>query len=347
MKRFFRKNWFVMALMLVPIISYWVHESGVDHFHEHGHILAKLGVGSIFFLSGLMIQRKAFLSSLQHFSMLFSIQGFCFLGFPLLTLLVLSLYPAFAIAPSFSIGIIILACMPTTISSCVVMTSLAKGNESAALLNGIFSNFLGIFICPFLVSFFLGISSSGVYIDPYPVLQKLMFTVLIPLLFGCSVRFFLGGRVIIKWTKSIRYANSFIVLAIIYIIFFDTFEAMPKEAISLFDLLKLTLNLSLLHLFFFVIVFMLGVYFLKFNEKDVKALLFTAPHKTLALGMPLTMAILSSEAFATSQASAMLIALPLALYHHLQLIFAGIFLRFKKYLFPIFYGPIEKKKNQV
>lgn len=337
MRRFTRKNWFVLALILVPFLSWFANDIGIHHSSEHGRILAKLAVFIIFFLSGLMFRRHIFFSTLSNFKLHFSIQSFCYILIPSTAYLLLSFFPALQILPLFSIGILILACMPTTISSCVVLTALAKGNESGALFNGVISNIAGIFICPFLVSFFLGVNSDGISLDPIPILQDLIFLVLLPLLLGNIALLYLGSGKLKVWNKKIRFLNSFIVLIIIYMIFFDTFNQMETLHLTFRQIFHLCVQLFVLYLALFLVSFALGL-LLGFQEKDLKAFIFTAPQKTLALGMPLTMAILSSKFFNIgSPDNAMIIALPLAIYHHIQLLGAGIFLRFKKYIFPIFF----------
>jgi sodium/bile acid cotransporter 7 len=55
-----------------------------------------------------------------------------------------------------------------------------------------------------------------------------------------------------------------------------------------------------------------------FNEKDRIAILFCAPQKTLAMGLPLIAAVLSSRPELEGLAT-----LPVILYHPIQLVIAG------------------------
>lgn len=57
-------------------------------------------------------------------------------------------------------GLIVMSCLPMTISSCTIFTQAASGNEELSVINSLFSNSLGIFICPGLVLLYLGQSSS-------------------------------------------------------------------------------------------------------------------------------------------------------------------------------------------
>lgn len=53
--------------------------------------------------------------------------------------------------PGILIGFMVLDCVPTTISSNVVMTAQANGNQELILVETTISNFLGVFISPALV----------------------------------------------------------------------------------------------------------------------------------------------------------------------------------------------------
>ena len=54
------------------------------------------------------------------------------------------------ISPYVLDGVVILCCIPTTISSAVVFTVNGDGNEAAAVVNTAVANVLGIFMTPAL-----------------------------------------------------------------------------------------------------------------------------------------------------------------------------------------------------
>lgn len=60
-------------------------------------------------------------------------------------------------------GLVVMAAMPTTVSTNVVFTKRAHGNEAAALVNAVIGNIIGIFITPLWLSLFLNLSGQAPY----------------------------------------------------------------------------------------------------------------------------------------------------------------------------------------
>ena len=71
-------------------------------------------------------------------------------------------------------------CLPTTISSAVVLTNNSNGNEAAAVVNTTISNLLGIVITPGLVFVFLGNFET---VDILGIFYKLALRVVVPVMF--------------------------------------------------------------------------------------------------------------------------------------------------------------------
>lgn len=78
-------------------------------------------------------------------------------------------------------GVVIMASMPTTVSTNVVYTARAAGNEAAALVNAVIGNIIGIFITPLWLSHFLDVTGAAPYAA---VLLELTYTVIGPLIVG-------------------------------------------------------------------------------------------------------------------------------------------------------------------
>jgi sodium/bile acid cotransporter 7 len=78
-------------------------------------------------------------------------------------------------------GIVIMAAMPTTVSTNVVFTQRAAGNEAAALINAVIGNIIGIFITPLWLGVFLNVEGQAPYAK---VLTDMAYQVLAPLVFG-------------------------------------------------------------------------------------------------------------------------------------------------------------------
>jgi sodium/bile acid cotransporter 7 len=90
------------------------------------------------------------------------------------------------------IGIFLVAVMPTTLSSGVVMTGAAGGNTAHALFITILANTLAVFTVPITLSMLLSLvgDSSTVMIDKWQIMLKLCSIVLLPLCCGIMLKYF-------------------------------------------------------------------------------------------------------------------------------------------------------------
>ena len=58
-------------------------------------------------------------------------------------------------------GVYALAVFPTTISSCIVLTQLVRGNAAAAIFNAVLANMLGVFVSPLLLTLLLSTEGAA------------------------------------------------------------------------------------------------------------------------------------------------------------------------------------------
>ena len=84
-------------------------------------------------------------------------------------------------------GVYLIAAVPTTISSCVVMATAAGGNGSCALANAIGGNVLGVFLSPLILAFLVGHGGDAGALPIGPTIAKLGYLVLAPLAGGMIV----------------------------------------------------------------------------------------------------------------------------------------------------------------
>jgi sodium/bile acid cotransporter 7 len=69
-----------------------------------------------------------------------------------------------AVPPDLMLGFFYLCALPSTISSSVAMTAIARGNVPGAIFNATLSSLLGVFLTPLLVS--VAFAGAG---EPLPV----------------------------------------------------------------------------------------------------------------------------------------------------------------------------------
>lgn len=167
----------------------------------------------IFLLSGMVIETHQIKSGIRDMKATFTALAVIFLVAPATTAL-LSLMP---IDTGILLGLCIVAVMPTTLSSGVVMTATAGGNMAHALFITILSNFIAIGSIPLVLPLLLsGLNQDTVLaIDKGAIFFKLICLVLIPLVLGMGLK--------AKWLdiptttkKKLSIANQSLILFIVF-----------------------------------------------------------------------------------------------------------------------------------
>lgn len=89
----------------------------------------------------------------QQYKLHLFIQIFTFIFIPIFTQLIVRVLLTFGINVWILKGLITVACMPPPVSSAVILTRAAQGNETAAIFNSVLGSFLGIIITPISLLF--------------------------------------------------------------------------------------------------------------------------------------------------------------------------------------------------
>lgn len=148
-------------------------------------VLGQLCIAGIFLLSGLGLKTEDIKHAAREWKGT-ALGVVLILGVtPLASLIVLQL----PLRPrEFALGLAVFACVPTTLSSGVVLTRQAGGNFALALMLTVVTNLLGIITVPFMLSAMLGSATNDVSINPVPLLYKLALSILLPLAVGKALR---------------------------------------------------------------------------------------------------------------------------------------------------------------
>jgi len=227
-------------------------------------------------------------------------------------------------------GLMVVGCLPTTISSCVVYTDMAKGNTEGALLNACLSNCLCVVLSPFLLSI-LKFSTTK-----YPsiledidqaknVFLNLLISILIPLIVGLIVRFLLSrfSRFTTVWLEKYKKIatplSSVFLLINIFLVFCSTFNKnSARDASGLRDFFVLLCFLPFMHAIYILSSFFVsGIKKLGFSHADRVAIVFVASQKTIGIAIPLITRMFGNDKDAGT------IVLPILVYHPLQMFFSA------------------------
>lgn len=272
------------------------------------------GVSIIFFFYGLGLSRETLIKGLSHFKLHAVIQGTTFILFPVLVLGAAAVFPDHAYV-AWWLGVFYLAALPSTVSSAVVMVSIAGGNLSAAIFNASISSLIGIFITPLWMTAFMDsmeFSTSGLG----NVILSLSLQVLLPVGLGLLLHNKLGAFAT-RYKARLKYFDQFIILLIVYRAFCESFAGKMFDSFSAVEIFTLgTLMLAL----FIIMVFIMNLLsvWLRFSREDRITVIFCGSKKSLVQG-----AVMGQVLF-PGVATFGIILLPLMLYHALQLLAGSI-----------------------
>jgi sodium/bile acid cotransporter 7 len=172
------------------------------HQHAKETVVTYLCVSVIFFITGCTLDTNVLVQNYGRWKLHLFVQVQCFL---MTSALMFSVVSATAtnhhfMDPGLLVGLIFLSCVPTTISSNVVMTRQAHGNQALTVVQTTIGNLLGVFITPALVVMYTSVdvwyekvlpASSGQFGLIYQrVLKQLGLSIYLPLALGQLVRWF-------------------------------------------------------------------------------------------------------------------------------------------------------------
>lgn len=306
-------DWFLLALIGMIVLASLFPEVGLDREPLSLGDVANYGVSLIFFFYGLRLSPEKLKAGLSSWRLHLVVQLSTFVLFPLL---ILPLHTFFEGGEQelLWLGTFYLAALPSTVSSSVVMVSIAGGNLPAAIFNASISSLLGIFITPLWMGLFLT-SSSGDF-DLGSVMGKLVLQVLLPVVLGIVLHRYWGGFAE-RNKKKLRIFDQVIILLIVFTSFCESFARHMFSGYSLIDLI--TLGVAMLALFFLVFGITSGISrLLGFNREDRITAIFCGSKKSLVHGT-----VMSKVLFPDANMVG-IILLPIMIYHALQLLAASV-----------------------
>jgi sodium/bile acid cotransporter 7 len=211
-------------------------------------------------------------------------------------------------------GFLYLCVLPSTISTSVVLTALAKGNTAGALFNAAFSNILGVVVTPILVHLLM--KSTGQSAPFGPLLIKITLLTLVPFALGMVLRPFLKSWIDRNKIWSARISNA-VIIFIVYSAFCDSVKENVWQKYGAVQTLQ-TMAVVLALFTGMSLIVWVTCKALKFDRADTIAAYFCSVKKTLAMGVPLAMLIFGHDT------NLSLILLPIMFYHPVQLFVNGV-----------------------
>lgn len=270
------------------------------------------GIAAIFLLYGLKLNIKEIVKDISNWKLHLLIQCGTFIVFPLL---VFCFYPIIKDTSYYLtwLSIFFLASLPSTVSSSVVMVSIAKGNVTSAIFNASVSGIIGIVMTPLLMSFFIQPEQEN--IDNSEIIQQLLIKVLLPIILGLLLNPLLKN-IVTRYSKIIAEFDKLIILLIVYESFSEAF--IQNVFASVPPVVFIIIASSVVTLFFSVyeILKMISKR-LDFKKEDIITATFCGSKKSLVHGSLFVMVL------GIAEDQKVLFLLPVMIYHSFQLFYVS------------------------
>ena len=304
---------FILGIISMIVLARLIPGIGGDDSFFSLKEITQFGIALLFFFYGLRLSPEKLVNDLKNWRLHLIIQSVTFIVFPVLVLL---FHPFLKGTENevLWLAVFFLAALPSTVSSSVVMVSIAKGNVPSAIFNASISGVIGIVVTPLLMGFFLEKQSEA--FDFGGVMADLFLTILLPVIVGLLLHRFWGS-----WaTRNNRYLSLYdksVILSVVYRSFSDSFLSGIFNSISWFELLILAA--SVIALFFVVLNLTRALTrLMKFNREDSITVIFCGSKKSLMHG-----SVMAGVIFAGSSAGSIFLV-PIMIYHAFQLFYISL-----------------------
>lgn len=301
-------DWFLLGMVAAVLVASLAPDWGRSEGVLRLGLWTDVGVFALFFLHGMGLSTDSLKTGATKWKLHLLVQLCTYVVFPVWWALGAWLLGDW-IARDLLLGFFYLAVLPSTVSSSVAMTAMAKGDVAAAVLNATLSTLLGVFLTPLMVSAMMG--SQGVAIEVADTMLKVAQMLLLPFVLGHILRRWLAAFFarIKPWTSIF---DRLVIVMLVWVAFSDSVadglwrdhgytllaQAALGAVLFLYPMLWFTLRVSRA---------------LGFSKEDEIVAVFCGSKKTLASGMPMAKLLFSGH-----PAMGVLV-LPILMYHQIQL----------------------------
>lgn len=286
MQALLKKYWFLVGLLLVFVITLADPTGGIA---SAGRWLRTVrGPDAVIFLvflfSGFLLDAKQIRTGLTDIRGTLIALVLIFIVAPLFG-------AAIGLAPfdtGVKIGLFLVAVMPTTLSSGVVMTGASGGNPAHALLITVSANVLSVVTIAVTLPLLLHLTgeSAAVTLDKLAIMKKIGYYVLLPLVIGLAAKYFTDiRRPVIP--KIIGIVNQCLILAIVWMGVSQARPVLFTSSVSFGHIAGLVLGFHLLMLTTaFGVIRVLSI-----PRGRMESILFMGSQKTLPLSIILQVSL--------------------------------------------------------
>ncbi len=192
-----KRHGYMLSLVAAAVLGLLWPEPGSKGGVLHLDRITQLGVMLVFFLHGANLAPKNLRQGVTNWRLHVFVQASTYIFFPAIGALIF--FSARDLLPTdLLLGVFYLCALPSTITSSVAMTALARGNIAGAIFNATLSGLIGMLVTPALMS--IVVSTTGKSLPLLPAILGVMTTLLLP--FGLLAIGFL------VWWNNREHAHS-------------------------------------------------------------------------------------------------------------------------------------------
>jgi len=304
-----RRNSYILTLASAAILGLLFPNPGSKQGILHLEIVTQIGVMLVFFLHGANLSRKNLKLGMTNWRLHVFVQASTYVLFPLIGALILLLGRGH-LPTDILFGVFYLCALPSTITSSVAMTALARGNIGGAIFNATLSGLIGMLVTPVLVS--LAMSTTGHSLPLLPSIISVLLTLLLPFAAGHILQPLLIPF-LMRHKMVINLLDRNVIVLIVYASFCESSKAGVWSSYPVPSLLLLFLIAALLLVLVLLVTTQLARR-IGFSKEDEIAAVFCGSKKSLANGMPMANILLAGNP------GLGVLVLPMLIYHQMQLV---------------------------
>ena len=279
-----KKQWFLCGLVLIflAVIFDKTEQIALTGIYLKNHSGSSVMIFFIFILSGMILDIDQMKSGIKDIKSTLAALFIIIITSPFVAA-VMSFLP---LETGILLGMFLVAVMPTTISSGVVMTGNAGGNMAHALFVTIVSNCIAIVSIPLVLSILLLLQQQDTVlsIDQKAIIVKLLILVLLPLITGMFLKKMVFN-ITANRKKIMGIINQCCVICIVFMSLAGVKEILISKSSSFFLIVPLVIAFHLCLLGFSCLVSRL----LNIGKGKRESVIFMGSQKTLPLSVMLQM----------------------------------------------------------
>lgn len=291
-----------LVAVLLPSPGQWMRSlsAGVVDIQ---HLLIVM----VFLIAGYRLRRKDFRFGGTFVSVLAAALVINLLLGPLAALSVAALIGA---SGGFFLGLMVMSCVPTTLSSGIIIVQTVRGNVVWAVSLTILLVLIGVVVLPFTLAFCLGVAAD-IQVPVWGLLGQVSLILLLPLGVGALIRKGVGAHS----SALLDYAPSSAIILIVWMTVSrsaDPLRSLGPGEVLLFALAGLSIHVALL------LAGWLAKWLLRLSPADGIALVIVAAQKTLPIALTVLIALPESLLANGVLGTATVV---LVIFHFIQIIF--------------------------